>query len=141
MVDEYQFLEARAHGADIVLLIVAALSKSQLKDFYDLATELGMSALVEVHTPQELESAMDINPRMIGINSRNLKTLEVDPVAFSELIPAIPHEIIRVAESGISTRGDVEFAQNAGANVILVGEAFVKAGDPISAMQELLGRR
>jgi indole-3-glycerol phosphate synthase len=141
MVDEYQFLEARAHGADIVLLIVAALSKSQLKDFYDLATELGMSALVEVHTPQELESAMDINPRMIGINSRNLKTLEVDPIAFSELIPAIPHEIIRVAESGISTRGDVEFAQNAGANVILVGEALVKAGDPISAMQELLGRR
>jgi indole-3-glycerol phosphate synthase len=70
-----------------------------------------------------------------------LKTLDVDPVAFSELIPAIPHEIIRVAESGISTRGDVEFAQNAGANVILVGEALVKAGDPISAMQELLGRR
>jgi indole-3-glycerol phosphate synthase len=65
----------------------------------------------------------------------------VDPVAFSELIPAIPQEIIRVAESGISTRGDVEFAQNAGANVILVGEALVKAGDPISAMQELLGRR
>jgi len=139
MVDEYQFLEARAHGADIVLLIVAALSKSQLKDFYDLAAELGMSSLVEVHTPQELESAMDVNPRMIGINSRNLKTLDVDPVAFSELIPAIPQEIIRVAESGISTRGDVEFAQNAGANVILVGEALVKAGDPISAMQELLG--
>ncbi|NBU57571.1 MAG: indole-3-glycerol phosphate synthase TrpC [Actinobacteria bacterium] len=141
MVDEYQFLEARAHGADIVLLIVAALSKSQLKDFYDLTAELGMSALVEVHTAQELESAMDINPRMIGINSRNLKTLDVNPAAFAELIPTIPQEIIRVAESGISTRGDVEFAQSAGANVILVGEALVKAGDPISAMQELLGRR
>ena len=77
MVDEYQFLEARAHGADIVLLIVAALSKSQLKDFYDLATELGMASLIEVHTQSELESAMDISPRIVGVNSRNLKTLEV----------------------------------------------------------------
>ena len=69
MVDEYQFLEARAHGADIVLLIVAALSKSQLKDFYDLATELGMASLIEVHTQSELESAMDISPRIVGVNS------------------------------------------------------------------------
>ncbi len=141
MVDEYQFFEARAHGADIILLIVAALSKSQLKDFYDLSTELGMSALVEVHTSQELESAMDIEPRMVGINSRNLKTLDVDPGVFTELIPQIPSEIIRVAESGISTQSDVDFAQKAGASVILVGEALVKSGDPISAMQELLGRR
>jgi indole-3-glycerol phosphate synthase len=141
MVDEYQFLEARAHGADIVLLIVAALSQSQLRDFYDLSTELGMSVLVEVHTGQELESAMEISPRMIGVNSRNLKTLEVDTRAFSELIPEIPAEIIRVAESGISTRKDVEFAQSVGASVILVGEALVKSGDPISAMQELLGQR
>ena len=141
MVDEYQFLEARAHGADIVLLIVAALSKSQLRDFYDLSTELGMSALIEVHTAQELESAMDIEPRMIGVNSRNLKTLDVDPAAFAELIPQIPNEIIRVAESGISHQRDVDFAQKAGATVILVGEALVKSGDPISAMQELLGRR
>jgi indole-3-glycerol phosphate synthase len=141
MVDEYQFLEARAHSADIVLLIVAALSKSQLKDFYDLSTELGMSVLVEVHTGQELESAMDISPRMIGVNSRNLKTLEVDTQAFSGLIPQIPSGIIRVAESGISTRKDVEFAQSVGASVILVGEALVKSGDPISAMQELLGHR
>ena len=141
MVDEYQFFEARAHGSDIVLLIVAALSNSQLKDFYDLSTELGMSVLVEVHTAQELESAMQISPRMVGVNSRNLKTLEVDTQAFSELIPQIPSEIIRVAESGISTREDVEFAQKTGAGVILVGEALVKSGDPISAMQELLGHR
>jgi indole-3-glycerol phosphate synthase len=141
MVDEYQFYEARAHGADIVLLIVAALSKNQLKDFYDLATELGMAALVEVHTAQELESAMDINPRIVGINSRNLKTLDVDSSAFAELLPQIPTDVIRVAESGISSRSDVEFAQNAGATAILVGEALVKSGNPISAMQELLGRR
>ena len=100
-----------------------------------------MSALVEVHTSQELESAMDIEPRMVGINSRNLKTLDVDPGVFTELIPQIPSEIIRVAESGISTQSDVDFAQKAGASVILVGEALVKSGDPISAMQELLGRR
>lgn len=141
MVDEYQFLEARAHGADVVLLIVAALSKSQLKDFYDLATELKMASLIEVHTAQELESAMAIEPRIIGVNSRNLKTLEVDSLAFSQLIPQIPAELIRVAESGISSRSDVEFAQKSGATAILVGEALVKSGDPISAMQELLGHR
>jgi indole-3-glycerol phosphate synthase len=141
MVDEYQFLEARAHGADIVLLIVAALSRSQLKDFYDLACELGMASLIEVHTAQELESAMEISPRMIGVNSRNLKTLEVDTRAFAELIPQIPSEIIRVAESGISARSDVQAAESAGAHVILVGEALVKSGDPISAMRDLLGRQ
>jgi indole-3-glycerol phosphate synthase len=140
MVDEYQFLEARAHGADIVLLIVAALSKSQLKDFYDLATELGMATLVEVHTAQELESAMEIEPRIIGVNSRNLKTLEVDNSAFADLIPRIPADLIRVAESGIATRSDVEFAERAGATAILVGETLVKSGNPNSAMQELLGR-
>lgn len=141
MVDEYQFLEARAHGADIVLLIVAALSKNQLKDFYDLATELGMASLVEVHTAQELESAMDIEPRIIGVNSRNLKTLDVDSAAFADLIPRIPSDVIRVAESGIASRSQVEFAQAAGATAILVGETLVKSGDPISAMRELLGRR
>ena len=140
MVDEYQFLEARAHGADIVLLIVAALSKSQLKDFYDLATELGMASLIEVHTQSELESAMDISPRIVGVNSRNLKTLEVSASVFEELIPAIPSSVIRVAESGISTRADVAQAQKAGATAILVGESLVKSGDPISAMRELLGR-
>ena len=140
MVDEFQFLEARAHGADIVLLIVAALSKSQLKDFYDLATELGMASLVEVHTQSELESAMEISPRIVGVNSRNLKTLEVSASVFEELIPTIPSSVIRVAESGISTRGDVAQAQKAGATAILVGESLVKSGDPISAMRELLGR-
>jgi len=139
MVDEYQFLEARAHGADIVLLIVAALSKSQLKDFYDLATELGMASLIEVHTQSELESAMDISPRIVGVNSRNLKTLDVSASVFEELIPAIPSTVIRVAESGISTRADVAQAQKAGATAILVGESLVKSGDPISAMRELLG--
>lgn len=140
MVDEYQFFEARAHGADVVLLIVAALAKSQLRDFYDLATELGMAALIEVHTADELERAMEITPRIVGVNSRNLKTLDVDPAAFAQLIPQIPADVIRVAESGISSRIDVEFAQNHGANAILVGEALVTSANPNLAMRTLLGQ-
>ena len=140
MVDEYQFFEARAHGADMVLLIVAALAKSQLRDFYDLATELGMAALIEVHTADELERAMEISPRIVGVNSRNLKTLDVDSSAFAHLIPQIPVDVIRVAESGISQRSDVEFAQRHGADAILVGEALVTAANPTLAMRTLLGQ-
>jgi indole-3-glycerol phosphate synthase len=140
MVDEYQFFEARAAGADVVLLIVAALSKNQLKDYYDLATELGMAVLVETHTEQEIEDAMVINPRIIGVNARNLKTLEIDVAAFSRLIPMIPAEVIRVAESGISQRSEVEIAHNAGAQAILVGETLVKSGVPRQAIDQLLGR-
>ena len=140
MVDEYQFFEARAHGADMVLLIVAALAKSQLRDFYDLAADLGMAVLIEVHTADELERAMEISPRIVGVNSRNLKTLEVNPAAFAELIPRIPNEVIRVAESGISRRADVEFAQSHGADAILVGEALVTSADANLAMRSLLGQ-
>ena len=140
MVDEYQFFEARAYGADVVLLIVAALSKSQLRDFYDVATELGMASLIEVHTADELERALEISPQIVGVNSRNLKTLEVNQEAFADLIPRIPPSLIRVAESGIASRADVEFAQNAGANAILVGEALVTSGDPKLAMRRLLGQ-
>ena len=140
MVDEYQFLEARAAGADVVLLIVAALSKNQLKDYYDLATELGMAVLVETHTHQEIEDAMAIEPRIIGVNARNLKTLEIDLAAFTRLIPEIPDTVIRVAESGISQRSEVEVAQSAGAQAILVGETLVRSGDPRQAIDQLLGR-
>ncbi len=141
MVDEYQFLEARAAGADVVLLIVAALSKNQLKDYYDLATELGMAVLVETHTEQEIEDAMEIEPRIIGVNARNLKTLEIDLAAFTRLIPMIPDSIIRIAESGISQRAEVEIAAGAGADAILVGETLVRSGDPRAAIDQLLGRR
>lgn len=139
MVDEYQFYEARAYGADIVLLIVAALSKSQLRDYFSLTKELGMAALIEVHTNQELEDAMDIEPEIVGVNSRNLKTLEVDPSIFKELLPQIPKNLVRVAESGIANRSQVIEAESAGANVILVGEALVKAGDPVTSLASLLG--
>jgi indole-3-glycerol phosphate synthase len=140
MIDDYQFYEARAHGADVVLLIVAALSKNQLEDYFHLAKELGMRALIEVHTPLELESALDISPEIIGVNSRNLKTLDVDAQAFAQLIPQIPSSIARVAESGISTREEVAFAHSHGATAILVGEALVRAGDPRVAINQLLGR-
>ena len=139
MVDEYQFFEARAHGADVVLLIVAALGAHQLKDYFQLATELGMRALIEVHTHDELERALEISPEIVGINSRNLKTLDVDASAFAELIPRIPLTLVRVAESGITHRSDVDFAQKHGATAILVGEALVRAGDPSIAVRELLG--
>jgi indole-3-glycerol phosphate synthase len=141
MVDDYQFLEARAHGADLVLLIVAALSKNQLSDYLALTQELGMHAIVEVHTNSELEIALDNPCDFIGVNSRNLKTLEVDPAGFKELLPLIPTDVIRIAESGISTRADVDFAIECGANTILVGEALVRAGDPEFAVQHLLGRQ
>ena len=140
MVSEYQFYEARAHGADVVLLIVAALSQNQLDDYYQLSKELGMKALVEVHTHDELERAFEISPEIVGVNSRNLKTLEVDTQAFSQLIPQIPSGIARVAESGISKRDDVVFAHECGATAILVGEALVRAQSPSVAINELLGR-
>ena len=141
MVDEYQFFEARAHGADLVLLIVAALSKNQLLDYLALTQELGMHAIVEVHTMDELEIALDAPSEMIGVNSRNLKTLEVDPIAFKDLLPRIPTDVIRIAESGISTPADVQYVVDSGANAILVGEALVRAGDPEFAVQHLLGEQ
>ena len=139
MVDEYQLYEARAHHADMVLLIVAALSAGQLKDYYDLARELGMSALIEVHTLDELEDAMAIEPQIVGVNSRNLKTLEVTQNAFAEILPRIPDEVIAVAESGIAVRADVEFAQSHGAKALLVGEALVRSNNPAQALRELRG--
>jgi len=139
MVDEYQFFEARAHGADVVLLIVAALSHNQLNDYHQLALELGMRVVVEVHTHDELERALEISPEIVGVNSRNLKTLDVDSSAFAELIPPLPHSLVRIAESGISSRTDVEFAQRHGATAVLVGEVLVRADNSTVAMRELLG--
>ena len=138
MVDEYQFFEARASGADLVLLIVAALSQNQLKDFHSLAIELGMKAIVEVHSEDELERALDISPELIGINSRNLKDLSISRDLFASLLPKIPQSIARIAESGISTREDVVSAEKAGANAILVGEALVREADPTATITALL---
>ena len=140
IVTEYQVKESRVLGADLLLLIVAGLTQSQFIDFHQMANELGMDVLVEVHNQEELERAMDASPTIIGVNSRNLKTLDVDPIAFSQLLPLIPAGIIRVAESGISERAEVSLVEELGAHAILVGETLVKAGDPSEAISRLLGR-
>jgi len=140
IVTEYQVLETRALGADLLLLIVAALDDSQLRDFQALAYELGLSVLVEVHDEAELDRALAMNAKIIGVNARNLKTLEIHDDAFTRLLPLIPSDRMRVAESGISTRQQVEAAEAAGAKAILVGETLVRAGDPALAISVLLGR-
>ena len=140
IITEYQVIETRVLGADLMLLIVAALDDSQLRDFQALAHELGLGVLVEVHDEVELERALGMNATIIGVNARNLKTLEIHDEAFTRLLPLIPGDRIRVAESGISTRQQVEAAQSAGAKAILVGETLVRAGDPALAISHLLGR-
>ena len=138
IVNEYLVRESRAFGADLLLLIVAALDDAQLQDFYTLARELGMRVLVEVHDAEELERAMQIGPEIIGVNARNLKTLEIDLSNFRSLLPRIPTEIYRIAESGIATIEDVKLAKESGASAILVGETLVKSGDPASTIAEFL---
>ena len=138
IVNEYLVRESRAYGADLLLLIVAALDDHQLSDYHSLGRELGMRVLVEVHDEAELERALNINPEIIGVNSRNLKTLEIDLANFQRLIPQIPVSIYRIAESGIATRLDVQIARDSGADAILVGESLVRAGSPESTIREFL---
>lgn len=136
MVDEYQFWEARAHGADMILLIVASLSDQQLSEFYALAGELGMASLIEVHDERELERALAISPKIIGVNARNLKTLDVDLATCHRVIPHIPDDVVAIAESGISTIEQVRELAASGARGVLVGEALVTGGTPAQTVQE-----
>jgi indole-3-glycerol phosphate synthase len=140
IVTEFQVYESRILGADLMLLIVAGLSKSQITDFYQLATELGMDVLVEVHNLKEAEIALDIKSKIIGVNSRNLKTLEVDDKNFELILPQLPDSVVKVAESGISQRSQVAFVQSLGANAVLIGETLVKAGNPVHTIKDLLNR-
>ncbi|MDN3481977.1 indole-3-glycerol phosphate synthase TrpC [Arthrobacter sp. APC 3897] len=133
-VDEYQIWEARAHGADLVLLIVAALDDAQLKDFLALTHELGMNALVETHTRQEVERAVAVGARIIGVNVRNLKTLDVDRSVFAPLAGSIPAGALVIAESGVRDAADVEQYAADGANAVLVGEALVRHNDPAATI-------
>ncbi|GAB2897274.1 indole-3-glycerol phosphate synthase TrpC [Neomicrococcus lactis] len=130
MVEPYQFFEARAHGADLVLLIVAALDDQKLAEFLALTHELGMNALVETHTAEEIERAVAVGSKIIGVNTRNLKTLDVDTATFGKLKDLIPADRVIVAESGVQEISDVEMYGARGADAILVGEALVKSGDP-----------
>lgn len=137
MVEEYQFLEARVHGASLVLLIVAALTDDQLRRFVRLARELHLTPLVEVHTPDEARRAVDVGATLIGVNNRNLKTLEVDLANFGQIAPLLPADVVRVAESGIFTRDDARRVVDEGADAVLVGEALVRHGDPRTAVAAL----
>jgi indole-3-glycerol phosphate synthase len=140
MVDDYQIFESRAHGADIVLLIVAALSDLQLSEFYAIAKSLGMQVLVETHTSGEVERALSLDPEIIGVNARDLTTLKIDLGAFDKLAKAIPAGKIKVAESGISSVAEVISYRTSGAEAILVGEALVKDGDPAQMIQNFINR-
>ncbi len=138
MVEEYQFFEARAHGADMVLLIVASLTDSELARFQRLALDLGMTALVETHTAQEVDRALAVGAELIGVNNRNLKTLDVDLATFGALSSRIGDSAVRVAESGILTPADAARVASEGADVVLVGEALVRHGDPREAVAALV---
>lgn len=137
VIDEYQLFEARAAGADAVLLIVAALPPALLRDLLELARELGMRALVESHDEAELESALESGARILGVNNRDLRTFEVDLGVTGRLAEMIPPDRLLVAESGVHTREDIERLAAAGADAALVGTALMRAPDPGEALRAL----
>jgi indole-3-glycerol phosphate synthase len=138
VVSSYQLWEARAHGADLVLLIVAALEQEALVSLVERAASIGMTALVEVHDEIEAMRAVDAGARVIGVNARDLRTLEVDRSIFARVAPTIPDRIVKVAESGVRGPHDlIEYAR-AGADAVLVGESLVTGRDPRAAVNELV---
>jgi indole-3-glycerol phosphate synthase len=135
---DYQVLEARAAGADLALLIVAALDQPTLIHLHELIVSLGMAALVETHSADEVERAVDMGASLIGVNARNLSTFELDRDLFGTLADRIPAGVIRVAESAVKSASDVGHYRSSGADVVLVGEALV-TGDPARTLEEFLG--
>ena len=138
VISPYQVLEARAYGADIVLLIVAALDQPRLLGLLDRVRSLGMTPLVEVHDEAELDRALAADAGVIGVNARNLVTLDVDTATFARLAPQIPDGVVTIAESGVTGPRDVIGYAAAGAHAVLVGEALVTRGDPRSAVADLV---
>ena len=138
VVSSYQVWEARAHGADLVLLIVAALEQSALVALLERVESLGMTALVEVHDQSELERALAAGASVVGINARNLRTLEVDRSIFGALAPQLPDRVVKIAESGVRGPHDLLKYAAAGADAVLVGEGVVTGGDPAQAVRELV---
>jgi indole-3-glycerol phosphate synthase len=139
IVTGYQLVEARAAGADLALLIVAALDDDDLRRLHDEARELGLTVLVEVHDEAETERAVALGAELVGINARNLKTLAVDDDTFGRLAPLVPEDRVLVAESGISGPDDVTRFVGEGARAVLVGEALVRDGDPTGAVRAMTG--
>ncbi len=138
VVSPYQVEEARAHGADLVLLIVAALEQAALVSLLERTEGLGMTALVEVHDEPELERALSAGARVVGVNARDLRTLEVDRGVFARLAPQVPDGVVKVAESGVRGPLDLLAYAGAGADAVLVGEGVVTGGDPRAAVAELV---
>lgn len=138
IVTPYQVHEARAHGADLVLLMVSALDQPALICLLERVESLGMTALVEVHTEEEADRALEAGAKVIGINARNLKTLTVDRDIFGVIAPGLPSDVVIVAESGVRGPADLLAYAGAGADAVLVGEGLVTAGDPRAALTELV---
>jgi indole-3-glycerol phosphate synthase len=138
IVTPYQLWETRAWGADLALLMVVSLPGGLLQDLLGLAREIGLTALVEVHTEAELARATEVGAEVIGVNARDLTTLSVDRSVFEKLAPGIPAGVVRVAESGVAGPGDVAEYYQWGADVVLVGEALVRSGDPRSSVGEFI---
>lgn len=136
-VDPYQVLEARALGADCLLLIVAALDPGQLRELHYLAVDVGLDVLIEVHDRTELEQALALEPALLGINNRNLKTFETRLETTPSLLGHVPEGVLVVTESGINTPADVQRMREAGVRAFLVGEAFMRADDPGDALRSL----
>ena len=137
MIDPYQIYESRALGADCILLIMAALDDSLAAELYGLATDLGMDVLVEIHDAEELERALTLNPAMIGINNRNLKTLSVDVQTSFNLVSDIPENCVKIAESGLSDHNTLTKLKTAGFSGFLVGESLMRQDDIRSAVKKL----
>jgi indole-3-glycerol phosphate synthase len=138
VVSSYQVHEARAYGADLVLLIVAALEQNTLSGLLDRAESLGMCALVEVHTEEEASRALAAGARIIGVNARDLKTLDVDRSAFERIAPGLPSSVVKIAESGVRGPHDLIRYASAGADAVLVGEGLVTQKSPRDAVAELV---
>ena len=137
IVDPYQVVEARLYGADAILLIAACLSDAELVDLQGEASSLGLGALIEVHDEAELFRVIDVKPRMVGINNRDLRTFETDLGTTHGLAPRVPFRVKVVSESGISTREDARLMRAAGADAILVGESLIRASDIAHQVRQL----
>ncbi|MEN3615136.1 indole-3-glycerol phosphate synthase TrpC [Plantactinospora sp. ZYX-F-223] len=138
VVSSYQVHEARAHGADLVLLIVAALEQNVLVGLLERIESLGMTALVEVHDEEEADRALEAGARVIGVNARNLRTLEVDRSVFERIAPGLPNKVVKIAESGVRGPHDLIRYASAGADAVLVGEGLVTQKSPREAVAELV---
>lgn len=141
IIDPYQVHEGRAAGADAILLIAAALSDSQLRDLHDLTAELKMTALVEVHNEAEMERALKLKAKLIGINNRDLKTFDLDLTTTARLAPMVDDDVVLVAESGLQRPADVRRMGQLGAHAVLIGESLMQSDDPVQLVRAFSSQR